>query len=547
MDEISEIIGRLKEAHGKGLRPAFVYDRISAEVQADGVSLEYQGAGAARYADGTGLFVVHSFQVVESASKEGRKVFNRMVDLARNFGVRNLIFKNTDRMSRNYQDLVRIDRLIDDEGFRIHFHQTGLMIHRESSYNDRFLIGIQLAVAKHLSDKLRQDIREHNVFKARKGVAPGRSPFGYRYDRKEKKHEIDPAAEKILHGIFDTFDNSEMSLDAFVRHLNDNSIKAPTGGRWHKGPLHKLLTKPFYHGEFTHRGEIRPGTHQPYYNIERYQKRLTRLDGAYRAARTRESDPGLSGLLHCDCGRSMTGIIKKRRYVYYVHNCSLSGRFEYMREAEALALIDAEIERVRYSPEFAENLKNLVHHVAENQKQDSNASLNALNVRITAMNEKKARLYDLYAEEGIDLPILRENLNTITEEIKKLEECRLSAHYDFDRITVEICNAIDHLCDAPLGVLGPDPFEKALRLRQLATSVTLTKDRARVQWLKPYSFLMTDPILAIRESGPHSFPERQKKRVTTRPVMCPGEDEVVTTAIKDLLLDWRLWLVQQAR
>ena len=173
MSNITEIIENMKEARQRGLQLAFAYDRISDDVQSDGISLEYQSNGAEKYACEKGLCIIHNFCVIESASKEGRKVFNEMIDLALNFGVKNLIFKNTDRMSRNYQDLVRIESLIDKENFNIHFHQSQLVINQESSYNDRFLIGIQLAVAKHLSDKISQDVKEHNLFKAKKGVSPG--------------------------------------------------------------------------------------------------------------------------------------------------------------------------------------------------------------------------------------------------------------------------------------------------------------------------------------------------------------------------------------
>ena len=54
---------------------------------------------------------------MESAKDKGRKTFNQMIDLALQFGIKDLIFKNTDRMSRNYYDLLRITELIDKHNF----------------------------------------------------------------------------------------------------------------------------------------------------------------------------------------------------------------------------------------------------------------------------------------------------------------------------------------------------------------------------------------------------------------------------------------------
>ena len=541
-EKIQQIIERLKQAHTSGLRPAFAYDRISGEVQADGVSLEYQEAGAKKYATDAQLFVVHNFQVIESASKEGRKVFNSMIDLALNFGIKNLIFKNTDRMSRNYHDLVRIDKLIDDEGFRVHFHQTGLVIHTDSSYNDRFLIGIQLAVAKHLSDKLRQDMREHNLYKARKGTAPGNSPYGYKYNRKEKQHEIDPEIEPTLRDIFDTYDTGCMSLDDLLLYMEGKGIKTKKGKPWLKGPLHKMLTNPFYHGEFIFRGNAWPGTHPPYYDKRKYNARLERLSDKYRAEKKREDELDFARLLRCSCGRMMTGIIKKKKYVYYTHKCTHTGKFEYIREQDALAAVDAEIERTRFSPEFAENLKELVRVVAEDKKGNKDAEQRQLDARIEAEEKKQIRLYNLYAEEGVNLAALKKQTDEIAARIEDLNELRRSGFHNLDEIMYEICEAIDFLRDTPKAALASPPLGKAAILKTMVDFVEFSGTSARHVWKKPYSFLMVPEILKVRKNA--AAPKIRKSDglsgVTTCPVVCPGEDNEVTKSIENLFTYWKL-------
>ena len=65
-----QIMERIKEGAKTGKRLAFAYDRISSELQTDGISLEYQEEHAAKYAKENDLFIVHFFTVVESARKE---------------------------------------------------------------------------------------------------------------------------------------------------------------------------------------------------------------------------------------------------------------------------------------------------------------------------------------------------------------------------------------------------------------------------------------------------------------------------------------------
>ena len=120
-------------------------------------------------------------------------------------------------MSRNYRDLVEIEDMIDREGFQIHFYQNNKILNADSNHNDRFILGIEIAVAKQLSDKLSHDIKQVHQYKARQGIMPGRV-FGYKYDREMKRHHIDPEKENMLRFIFDTFDFGKIApeLQIFI-------------------------------------------------------------------------------------------------------------------------------------------------------------------------------------------------------------------------------------------------------------------------------------------------------------------------------------------
>src|SRR5271157_853268 len=150
-DTFIKIMQGLKQARKEGKISAFAYDRVSTIEQTNGMSLEYQSQGAAKYANDKELYLVFCFAVAESASKEGRRIFNEMIDIALRYDVKNLIFKSTDRMSRNYRDLARIMDLIDHNDFAIHFYQTNKSISKNSTHDEKFMIGIEQAVAKHLS------------------------------------------------------------------------------------------------------------------------------------------------------------------------------------------------------------------------------------------------------------------------------------------------------------------------------------------------------------------------------------------------------------
>lgn len=475
---------------------------MSDGVQADGVSLDFQNSEAHRYARECGLQITAGFSVVESASKGGRRVFNEMLDRAVREGVRDLIFKNTDRMSRNYHDLVRIDKLIDEEGFNIHFYQSNLVINKGSSYNDRFLIGIQLAVAKHTSDKISQDIREHNRYKASQGIAPGPSPFGYRYDKHRKMHEIDPATEDTCRFIFDEFDKGQHSLGDLISLLNAKGIGTPKGTLWRTSNLHYMLTNPFYHGEFSYQDTLWPGTHAPYYPRTRFEERLKRLGDGFRGRKKRTFEFPFTGMLRCSCGRTLTGEKKKGRYVYYGHRCARTGRMEYVPEGRLLEMLDANIGESCFSPMFAGNLKRLFRDAFDRRRRDNQAELDRIELKRSDLDQKRSRLLDLYTDDAMDRASLNRKMAEINSEADRLELYRASLGQDMKRVLSEICDAIDSLRERPRKFLTAPNEQKAALLRDLADRVTIDSGATRLSWKKPHSFLMRPALLDL---GPPPF------------------------------------------
>ena len=517
MNITSSVIKQIEESSKNGRKLAFAYDRISDEAQSDGISLEYQSEGAGKYAVENDLNIIHKFEVIESASKEGRKVFNQMIDLALSLGIKNIIFKNTDRMSRNYNDLVRIEKLIDKENFHIHFYQSSLIINENSSYNDRFLIGIQLAVAKHLSDKISQDIREHNLYKANHGIAPGPSPLGYLYDKNRRIHILDPDRESEIRYVFDTFDSSDYSLDNFVIHLNASAIKTRTGKSWRKGPLHYMLTNPFYHGEFFYKDKLWSGTHAVYYDKSRYERRLSRLGDNFQGKKKRAFELPLAGHLRCVCGRQLTGQRKKGRYTYYTHDCQQSGKKEALREEAAFAFLEKAVRDFRFSPSFAENLKARFQHVGQIRRRSIDAERKENDAQVVSLEDKKSRLYDLYADREIDRAMLQAKVVEIDEKLIQLAHSREAFRLDYNKLMERACDLVDAMRDMPAAFLASsDPGQKAEILGNLAERVTMSREKAMIHWKKPFSYLLRPVLLNLKRDYDLNAPDDPDSETATK-------------------------------
>jgi DNA invertase Pin-like site-specific DNA recombinase len=104
-----EILLELKTAFADNKRPAFIYDRVFTKQQeVTGTSLQQQEFKGKKYAQENEFHIAKSFITTESVYKTGRKIFNLMLDLAVELGVKDIVFMCTDRMSHNFQDWSRL-------------------------------------------------------------------------------------------------------------------------------------------------------------------------------------------------------------------------------------------------------------------------------------------------------------------------------------------------------------------------------------------------------------------------------------------------------
>jgi DNA invertase Pin-like site-specific DNA recombinase len=492
---MNEMEIQIEIAREKGLQAALAYDRISDDQQAGGGSLGYQEAAATRYAAERGLHIVRFYTVIESARKEGRRAFNQMLDDAQTYGVRHLLYKSTDRMSRNYSDMLKVERLVDD-GFFVHLYQSGRVISKDSNHDDKFILAIETAVARHLSDKISHDVRAHQRYKASRGIAPYPKVFGYTFDKACKKFVIDKDVEASLRYLFDTFDSNRYSLIDFSAILNAGGYKTPRGLPWTKQTLHRLLTSNFYHGCFYYDGVELQGTHEPYYSKERYEERLACLDGRFIGARTRPFNFLFEKFLKCRCGFFYTGEMKKQKYIYYKpHACTCEPRnTAYYKEPEIFGVLDEAIAAVEFSASFAETVKQMFRASVNDKNHNMHSEGQRIARQIAEIERKSSRVLELYADSDIEKSVLRRKLDEYQRDLAALQNRQKTNLVDHEKVVFKIAEVIDLLREMPAIYRQAPPEGKAEILRSMADGVILG-DTVEIRWKKPYSFLMNDAVL----------------------------------------------------
>src|ERR1700689_4804347 len=103
----------------------FGYIRVSTPKQGEGVSLIEQKASIEAHAARAGISIIEWFEEKETAAKEGRDVFSRMLAKIERGEATGVVIHKIDRSARNLWDWAKLGKLVD-RGIDVQFAHDGV-------------------------------------------------------------------------------------------------------------------------------------------------------------------------------------------------------------------------------------------------------------------------------------------------------------------------------------------------------------------------------------------------------------------------------------
>jgi DNA invertase Pin-like site-specific DNA recombinase len=379
------------ERYEMSAHTAVIYTRVSSrEQEQEGFSLDAQSKLLREYAVRNGLEIAHAFEDVETAKATGRKQFGEMVTyLRRNHrSCRILLVEKTDRLYRNYRDAVTLE----DLDIEIHFIKESQVLSKDAKSQIKFMHDIRLAVARNYSENLREEVKKGMQEKASQGIYPGRAPFGYRNNGGTRSIEIHPEKGAIAQRVFELYMSGRYSLLTLSK-----AIRGETGASISKTNLHKMLTNPFYIGQFEWGGHTYGGTHTPLITPQLFSDVQAVIRG-YNKPKYGKHDFAFRGLLKCAHDAcTVTGEIKKGKYVYY--HCS-GGRgpcdLPRFREQDLAQMLGNVVRDITIPHEVAERIAQAV----EREQKDAGARVAHERVRLDReLSTVRARMDAAYCDK----------------------------------------------------------------------------------------------------------------------------------------------------
>ncbi len=461
---------------------AILFLRVSSKGQEDNYSLDAQEKLAKQYAQQNNLEIVKIWKVSESAwGKKERKNFLEMLEYVKKHQeIKHIIFDILDRMTRNDFDKIKIIKLVREYDKVIHFTRTNKIYDRNSSPDDEFVMDIEVASAKKLSNDISRKTKMGLKEKAEEGIYPGNAPTGYLNKQVNGKNTIvvDPINAPLIKKLFEKFASGIYSTEMITEELYLDGLRHKTKKtKLSKSTIYRIIRQPLYYGEFKWKGKTYKGSYEPLISKELWETANEKLTDNARPHITKH-EFAFSNLLICnDCNHLVGGQIQKKRHIYY--SCRHHKNRNYITEYSLANKFNEIIKALTIPKQFEEMIKEGIELIAEENEKINKNKMDILNRDLANYNKELDKLYEAKLADDISdrekdfykrkEAVILSNIETLEKEIEKMgadKESIVSMNNDL----VELLTELDDLYSVS------NNFEKAKIINFLFDNPRLTVD-----------------------------------------------------------------------
>ena len=326
------------------IEKAYIYTRVSTEMQVDGFSLSAQKEDIIKYAKFRDVQIVGEFSDEgKSGKSDKRPEFMKMMDAIKTNkdGVKYVIVFKLSRFARNAADTLKNLQLMQDYGVNLICIKEGI---DTSNATGKLMVTVMSAVAEMELENIHSQTMAGRQQKAREGKWNGGfAPYGYTINKGVL--EIVENEAKTVRYIYDLFVNENLGVMGVAKRLNAEGIKKVVrqNGKhdyFTADFIKKILDNPVYMGKIAYgrrKTEKVKGEHGKTRIVtEKDQSNIILVDGLHQAivapelwnkAHSKRVDTGkrkekleqehqyiLSGLVKCpSCNQSMYGVPNRKK------------------------------------------------------------------------------------------------------------------------------------------------------------------------------------------------------------------------------------------
>ena len=382
---------------------AVAYVRVSSREQEKGYSLTAQEKLLRKYAKDEGFEIVEFFREAMSAKKSGRKQFNLMLKYLKSHkDVNKLLVEKTDRITRNFKDVVDLDEV---DGLELHFVKEGSIISEKSKSQDKMIYGLRVVLSKQYIDNLKEEAEKGILAKIEDGVYPSIAPVGY-YNTMNKlgKHiiAVDEDKRAVVRKAFELYATGNYSAKTINDMLYPQGLTNRNGKKLAKSTVERMFKNIFYIGQFEFKGFICTNAqHEGIIDLNTFNAIQERLGGVVRT-RTHDIQFPYQGLFKCGfCGGLLTPELKKKKsgkqYIYYHCNdfyrkgCK---KLSYISQTSIDKVLAEFLKSFHVSRELIEEIKSFIKEIHDDKNDYQGKAEANISRKIEQLNKRIRQAYD---------------------------------------------------------------------------------------------------------------------------------------------------------
>ena len=468
------------------MRNFYGYIRVSTVKQGlQGVSLQEQKDAILRYSQRSGIEITAWFEEQETAAKQGRPVFNKMLKQLRAGKAEGVVLHKIDRGARNLKDWASIADL-NDQGIDVHLANDGLDM---KSRGGRLSADIQAVIAADYIRNLREETLKGFYGRLKQGLLPLPSPIGYVDNGKGKPKTPNPIMAPLIRQAFELYSTGHYSIDTLLPELHKLGLRNKRGGKVSRNGLSTILNNHFYVGliHIYSTDEIFKGIHTPIIPMPLFNRVKNILENKTNTKILKH--PFMyRRLISCNyCGRILTGEKQKGHHYYRCHNnaCFKTS----MREEVIDTAISDALKPFKFTAEEISSFKNVAADLKANWKSQELEQKAGLQLRIGQIRERLNRLTDALLDGTIDRTTYSDRKNALVIEQKQVEDSMATLSETMRTLPDRACEMFELASTAwDISKMG-NPDEKRELLKIISSNLKAEGKTLYMTMASPYSEL----------------------------------------------------------
>lgn len=485
---------------------AVLFCRVSSKEQEEtGYSLPAQEKLLRSYADKNSFKIGKIFSISESASgHKQREIFTQMIRFVQKQQIEIVVCEKTDRLTRNFKDMVMIDEWLDkDEKRQVHLVKDALVLSKNSRSQEKLNWGIRILFAKNYIDNLSEEVKKGQKEKLAQGWLPTVPPIGYKSvgEKGHKIHVIDEGKAPLVKEMFRLYATGNYSIKALTKVMHQKGLRNRNGSKIVKSRLHQYLTDPFYIGYNKWNNKQHPGKQEKFISKELFEK-VQEVLKSKTTPKYRKHNFLFKSLLKClECEGTITWEIQKGNvygHCNHYRNCTQKvwSTEKQVEDQVIVALENLQIRNAR----LVEWLKKALKESHRETLEFYGSTINELNERLRILENRFERIYDDKLDGKITEEFYQSRFKTYTSEKEDVLEAIKSssnANTRYYELSMNIYDLSQR--GKEIYLKAKDTSHKRQLLRLVFDKISLDEGRVGYTYSKAFK-LVHDAVIATNSS-----------------------------------------------